>query len=148
MAGRGVAYDRLYPVLLEYAKHDPDSIVRVWAVEGMRYLGTDEALDQLFDSFVNAPSDQVRNRAGCNVSDCGNFKRAQRMRMVPSLISLTQDPNTTPQTRNWSFLALHEITDANVANDASAWQSWYDQHGSEKLVQFEEADWWQVRGDE
>jgi hypothetical protein len=148
MAGRGVAYDRLYPVLLEYAKHDPDSIVRVWAVEGMRYLGTDEALDQLFDSFVNDPSEQVRNRAGCNVSDCGNFKRAQRMRMVPSLISLTQDPNTTPQTRNWSFLALHEITDANVANDAAAWQSWYDQHGSEKLVQFEQADWWQVRGDE
>jgi hypothetical protein len=148
MAGRGVAYDRLYPVLLEYAKHDPNSMVRVWAVEGMRYLGTDEALDQLFDSFVNDPSEQVRNRAGCNVSDCGNFKRAQRMRMVPNLISLTQDPNTTPQMRNWSFLALHEITDANVASDASAWQNWYDQHGSEKLVQFEEADWWQVRGDE
>jgi hypothetical protein len=148
MAGRGVAYDRLYPVLLEYAKHDPNSLVRVWAVEGMRYLGTDEALDQLFDSFVNDSSDQVRNRAGCNVSDCGNFKRAQRMRMVPNLISLTQDPNTTPQMRSWSFLALHEITDANVANDASAWQSWYDQHGSEKLVQFEQADWWQVRGDE
>ena len=148
MAGRGVAYDRLYPVLLEYAKHDPNSIVRVWAVEGMRYLGSDEALDQLFDSFVNDPSAQVRDRAGCNVSDCGNFKRAQRMRMVPNLISLTQDPNTTPQMRNWSFLALHEITDANVPNDAAAWQSWYDQHGSEKLVQFEEADWWQVRGDE
>jgi hypothetical protein len=148
MAGRGVAYDRLYPVLLEYAKHDRDSTVRVWAIEGMRYLGTDEALDQLFDSFVNDPSEQVRDRAGCNVSDCGNFKRAQRMRMVPTLISLTQDPNTTPQTRNWSFLALHEITDADVPNDAAAWQSWYDQHGSEKLVQFEQADWWQVRGDE
>jgi hypothetical protein len=148
MAGRGVAYDRLYPVLIEYAKHDPNSMVRVWAVEGMRYLGTDEALDQLFDSFMNDPSEQVRNRAGCNVSDCGNFKRAQRMRMVPNLISLTQDPNTTPQMRNWSYLALHEITDENLPNDASAWQAWYDQHGSEKLVQFEQADWWQVRGDE
>jgi hypothetical protein len=148
LAGRGVAYDRLYPVLIEYAKHDPNSMVRVWAVEGVRYLGTDEALDQLFDSFMNDPSDQVRNRAGCNVSDCGNFKRAQRMRMVPNLISLLQDPNTTPQMRNWSFLALHEITDENVPNDASAWQTWYDQHGSEKLVQFEQADWWQVRGDE
>ena len=148
MAGRGIAYDRLYPALLEYAKHDPNSMVRVWAVEGMRYLGTDEALDQLFDSFVNDPSEQVRDRAGCNVSDCGNFKRAQRMRMVPNLISLTQDPNTTPQMRNWSFLALHEITDENIPNDASAWQNWYDQHGSEKLVKFEQADWWQVRGDE
>jgi HEAT repeats len=148
LAGRGVAYDRIYPVLLEYAKRDPDSMVRVWAVEGMRYLGTDEALDQLFDSFMNDPSEQVRNRAGCNVSDCGNFKRAQRMRMVPNLISLLQDPNTTPQMRNWSFLALHEITDENVPNDVSVWQTWYDQHGSEKLVQFEQADWWQVRGDE
>ena len=148
MAGRGVAYDRLYPVLIEYAKHDPNSMVRVWAVEGMRYLGTDEALDQLFDSFMNDPSEQVRNRAGCNVSDCGNFKRAQRMRMVPNLISLLQDPNTTPQMRNWSYLALHEITDENLPNDASAWQAWYDQHGSEKLVQFEQADWWHVRGDE
>ncbi len=79
MAGRGIAYDRIYPVLLDYAKHDPDATVRVWAVEGMRYLGTDEALDQLFDSFVNDKSEMVRNRAGCNVSDCGNFKRAQRM---------------------------------------------------------------------
>jgi len=148
LAGRGVAYDRIYPVLLDYAKHDPDSMVRVWAVEGMRYLGTDEALDQLFDSFMNDPSEQVRNRAGCNVSDCGNFKRAQRMRMVPNFIALVQDPNATPQMRNWSFLALHEITDENFPNDASAWQTWYDQHGSEKLVQFEQADWWQVRGDE
>jgi HEAT repeat protein len=148
MAGRRVAYDRLYPVLLEYAKHDPNESVRVWAVEGMRYLGTDEALDQLFDSFMNDPSNLVRDRAGCNLSDCGNFKRAQRMRMVPNFISLAQDPNITAQMRNWSFLALHEITDENVPNDVSAWQSWYDQHGSEKLVQFEQADWWQVRGDE
>src|SRR5205814_5201018 len=76
MAGRGVAYDRLYPVLLEYAKHDPNSMVRVWAVEGMRYLGTDEALDQLFDSFVNDPSDQVRNRAGCNTVATSNARSA------------------------------------------------------------------------
>ena len=148
MAGRGIAYDRIYPVLLDYAKHDPDANVRVWAVEGMRYLGTDEALDQLFDSFVNDPSEQVRNRAGCNVSDCGNFKRTQRMRMVSKLISLAADAGTTPQVRSWSFLALHEITDEALANDALAWQNWYDEHGNEKLAQFEQADWWQVRGDE
>ena len=148
MAGRGIAYDRIYPVLLDYAKHDPDATVRVWAVEGMRYLGTDEALDQLFDSFVNDSSNQVRDRAGCNVSDCGNFKRAQRMRMVPRFISLVADPGTAPQMRNWSFLALHEITDENLPNDASAWQNWYDEHGNEKLAQFEQADWWKVRGDE
>jgi hypothetical protein len=148
MAGRGIAYDRIYPVLLDYAKHDPNATVRVWAVEGMRYLGTDEALDQLFDSFVNDKSEMVRNRAGCNVSDCGNFKRTQRMAMVPKLISLTAESSTPAQTRTWAFLALHEITDANVANDAAAWQNWYDTHGAKKLAEFQQADWWQVRGDE
>ncbi|HZR65676.1 MAG TPA: HEAT repeat domain-containing protein [Terriglobales bacterium] len=148
MAGRGVAYDRIYPVLLDYAKHDPDARVRQWAVEGMRYLGTDEALDQLFEIFTTDPSMQVRDRAGCNVSDCGNFKRTQRLRMVPQLLILVADSSATAQMRSWGFLALHEITDQNLPNDAAAWQSWYDQHGAEKLAELEQADWWQVHGDE
>jgi hypothetical protein len=64
---------RIYPVLLDYAKHNPDATVRLWAVEGMRYLGSGEALDQLFESFINDPSYQVRERAGANLSECGNF---------------------------------------------------------------------------
>jgi len=39
----------------------------------MRYLGSGEALDQLFESFINDPSYQVRERAGANLSECGNF---------------------------------------------------------------------------
>lgn len=148
MAGRGVAYERIHPVLLDYAKHDPNETVRFWAVEGMRYLGTDEALDELFESFTTDPSMQVRDRAGCNISDCGNFKHTQRMRMLPKFLELAADPNTSPQMRNWSFLALHEITGENLPNTASAWQNWYDQHGAEKLAQFEHAPWWQVNGDE
>jgi hypothetical protein len=148
LAGRGVGYDRIYPVLVDYAKNDPSPLVRQWAVEGMRYLGTDEALDQLFDSFTHDPSDAVRDRAGCNVSDCGNFKRTQRMRMVPKLIELAADPQTTPQMRSWAFLALREITDENVPADASAWQDWYTQHGAEKMAEFEQLDWWSVRGDQ
>jgi hypothetical protein len=148
LAGRGVAYERIHPVLLNYAKHDPDPIVRQWAVEGMRYLGKDEALDELFESFTQDPSDSVRNRAGCNLSDCGNFTRAQRMRMVPKFIDLVADSNTNPQMRNWSYMALHEITDASVASDPQAWRSWYRDHGSEKLAEFEQLEWWQVRGDE
>ena len=148
MAGRGVAYERIYPVLLDYAKHDPDQNVRYWAVEGMRYLSTDEALDELFESFTTDPSMQVRDRAGCNISDCGNFKHTQRMRMVPKFLELAAAANTSPQMRNWSFLALHEITGENLPSDASAWQSWYDQHGAEKLAEFEQAPWWQVNGDE
>jgi hypothetical protein len=148
LAGRGVAYERIHPVLLDYAKHDPDAYVRQWAIEGMRYLGKDGALDELFESFTQDPSDSVRNRAGCNLSDCGNFTRAQRMRMVPKLIDLVADPNTDPKMRNWSYMALHEITNANVASDPQAWRNWYRDHGSEKLAEFERLGWWQVRGDE
>jgi HEAT repeats len=148
LAGRGVAYERTHPVLLDYAKHDPDAYVRQWAVEGMRYLGKDEALDELFESFTQDPSDSVRERAGCNLSDCGNFTRAQRMRMVPKFIDLVADPNTNPQMRNWSYMALREITDANVPSDPQAWKNWYGAHGAGKLAEFEKLDWWQVRGDE
>ncbi len=148
LAGRGVAYEKIHPVLLEYAKHDPDAYVRQWAVEGMRYLGKDEALDELFESFTQDPSMNVRNRAGCNLSDCGNFTRAQRMRMVPKFLELVSDTHTDAQTRNWSFLALHEITDENLPANAEAWRTWYGQHGAGKLGEFERLDWWQVRGDE
>jgi hypothetical protein len=148
LAGRGVAYGRIHPVLLDYAKHDPDANVRQWAVEGMRYLGKDEALDELFESFTQDASDSVRNRAGCNLSDCGNFTRAQRMRMVPKFIDFVADPNTNPQMRSWSYMALHEITDATVAGDPQAWRNWYRDHGAEKLAEFQRLDWWKVRGDE
>ncbi|MGB9237145.1 MAG: HEAT repeat domain-containing protein [Terriglobales bacterium] len=148
LAGRGVGYDRIYPVLVDYAKHDPDAQVRQWAVEGMRYLGTDEALDELFDSFTHDPSYAVRDRAGCNVSDCGTFKRTQRMRMVPKLIEVAADSQTTPQMRNWIFLALREITDQTLPADAAAWRDWYAQHGDEKMAEFERVDWWRVRGDQ
>jgi HEAT repeats len=148
LAGRGVGYERIYPVLVDYAKNDPNPQVRQWAVEGMRYLGTDEALGQLFDSFTHDPSDAVRDRAGCNVSDCGNFMRKQRLRVVPKLIELAADPQTAPQMRNWAFLALQEITDAALPADASAWRDWYAQHGAEKMTEFEQLDWWRVRGDQ
>lgn len=148
LAGRGVAYERIHPVLLDYAKHDADESVRQWAVEGMRYLGKNEALDELFDSFTKDSSNTVRERAGCNLSDCGNFTRVQRMRMVPKFIDLVADASTSAQMKNWSYMALREITDANVPADPQAWRNWYRDHGSEKLAEFEGLEWWQVRGDE
>jgi hypothetical protein len=142
-----VDYNRIHGVLLGYARNDPDALVRQWAVEGMRYLGKDEVLDELFTAFTEDPSMNVRDRAGCNISDCGNFTRKQRMRMAPQLIDLAANPSTTPQMRNWCFMALREITDANLP-DAMAWRNWYQDHGAEKMALFERLDWWQVRGDE
>jgi hypothetical protein len=148
LAGRGVAYDKIHAVLLDYARHDPDATVRQWAIEGVRYLGKDEALDELWESFTQDPSMSVRNRAGCNLSDCGNFTRAQRMRMVPKFLDLLADTRLPPQMRSWCFMALHEITDENLPGDLHAWQDWYGQHGAAKLAEFEQLDWWRVRGDE
>ena len=148
LAGRGVAYNRIYPLLVNYARNDPDPAVRQWAVEGMRFLASDEALDRLFESFTTDASDKVRERAGCNISDCGIFTRQQRMRLVPKFIALVEDPETPPRMRNWSFMALHEITDQNLLPNASAWDDWYTQHGAEKTAQFQRQEWWRVHGDE
>jgi hypothetical protein len=148
LAGRGVDYDRIHSVVLDYARNDQDPAVRQWAVEGLRFLGKDEVLDELFTSFTEDPSMNVRNRAGCNISDCGIFTRKQRMRMVPQLIDLAANPATNAQMRNWCFLALSEITDENLSSDAAAWNRWYSDHGAEKLAAFERLPWYQVRGDE
>jgi hypothetical protein len=147
LAGRGVDYERIHDVLLGYARNDPDALVRQWAVEGMRYLGKDEVLDELFSSFTEDPAMNVRDRAGCNISDCGNFTRKQRMRMAPQLIDLAANPSATPQMRTWCFMALREITNENLP-DAMAWRNWYQDHGAEKMAAFERLDWWQVQGDE
>jgi HEAT repeat protein len=148
LAARGVDYDRIHQALLNYARNDKDPNVRQWAVEGLRFLAKDEVLDELFTSFTEDPSMKVRDRAGCNIADCGIFTRKQRMRMVPKLIDLAADSKTSAQMRSWSFLALQEITDANVLADALAWNRWYADHGTEKMAEFERLEWWQVRGDE
>src|SRR6266481_510194 len=148
LAGRGVNYDRIHGVLLNYARYDQDATVRQWAVEGMRFMGKDEVLDELFTSFTEDPATTVRDRAGCNISDCGIFTRKQRMRMVPKLLDLAMNPGTTGQMRNWTFLALQEITDENLPTDALVWSRWYQEHGPEKMAEFERLEWWQVRGDE
>jgi len=148
LAARGVDYDRIHQTLLNYARNDKDSSVRQWAVEGLRFLAKDDVLDELFTSFTEDPSMKVRDRAGCNIADCGIFTRKQRMRMVPKLIDLAADSKTSAQMRSWSFLALQEITDANVPADALAWNRWYADHGAEKMAEFEHLEWWQVRGAE
>lgn len=148
LGGRGVKPEQVHQVLLGYAHNDPDANVRQWATEAMRFLGTDQALDDLFQIFVSDPSFNVRDRAGCNVSDCGNFMRKQRMRMFPKFLELVENPATNAQMRSWSFLAMQEITDVAMPPDAKAWRQWYTQHSEEKMAQFKSIPEWQVRGDE
>ena len=146
--GRGIDSEQVFAFLSDRALHDDDATARQWAVEGLRFFKTDEALDVLYQSFTTDPSFTVRDRAGCNVSDCGIFTRAQRMRLVPKLIELSGDPTLQPQMRSWVFMALGGITDASVPAQTAAWQSWYQQHGAETERQFAVLKWYQVRGDE
>ena len=148
LGGRGIEPQRIHSELLGWARNDPDAYVRQWATEGLRFLGTDETINDLFDIFSSDPSDTVRDRAGCNVSECGMFTRKQRMTMAPKFIELAENPATNAQMRSWCFLALSEITDARVQPDAKAWRNWYEQHGKEKMAEFEALPEWQVRGDE
>ncbi len=148
LGGRGVETQQIHSELLGWARNDPDAYVRQWATEGMRFLGTDEAINELFEIFTSDASDTVRDRAGCNVSECGMFTRRQRMSMAPKFIELAENPATNAQMRSWCFLALSEITDARVQPDAKAWRNWYEQHGKEKMAEFEALPEWQVRGDE
>ncbi len=147
LAGDGVESERAYKFILDYVRNNSDPAARQWATEGLRFVGTDAALDELFAIYIHDPSFAVRDRAGCNISDCGIFERKQRLRVVPRLIDLVSDPRTNPQMRNWSFLALQEITDESLPPDAVAWRNWYNQNGSATRAKFETLDWWQVRGD-
>ena len=147
LAGDGVAPERAHQFLLDYARNNSDPTARQWATEGLSFVGTDEALDELFQIFTQDPSFGVRDRAGCSISDCGLFERKQRFRFVPSLIDLVSDPHANPQMRNWSFMALREITDENLPADAVAWRSWNKDKGDAKRAQFTALEWWQVRGD-
>jgi hypothetical protein len=147
LAGDGVDSARVHPFLLNYARTDSDPAVRQWATEGLRFLGTDEALDELFDIFTHDPSFAVRDRAGCNISDCGIFQSKQRFRMAPRLIDLASDPHLNAQISGWCFMALREITGENLPGDANAWRRWYAANGSAKRAQFEALNWWEVPGD-
>lgn len=147
LGSRGVAIEQVHAALLEYAHNDPDVQVRQWAVEALGLLGTDEALNELFYFFSSDPSIAVRDRAGCNLSDCGNFTRQQRMTIFPNILKVAEDSSTPPQVRNWAFQAMSEITDVTLPSDATVWRHWYDQHGAEKQAEFARLPEWRVRGE-
>jgi hypothetical protein len=45
-------------------------------------------------------------------------------------------------------MALNGITDASVSSNPNAWRKWYEEHGGEKEREFENLQWYQVKGDQ
>ncbi len=145
LANRGVAAERIHELLAEWI-HDPDQQTRFWAVEGLAHLGTDETIKNFLDVLRNDPSLDVRERAGCSLAKSGMLTREQRMKAVPGLIELADDPSLDATTRNWVYQALREITNVNLPNDPASWRNWYSAHGVEKAREFGKDDSWSVLG--
>jgi len=145
LANRGVEKERIHELLAEWI-HDKEQQTRFWSVEGLAHLGTDDTIKNFLDVFRNDPSLDVRERAGCSLAKSGMMTREQRMKAVPGLIELGDDPSLDSTTRNWVYQALREITNVNLPNDPATWRNWYSTHGAEKAREFGKGDSWSVLG--
>jgi hypothetical protein len=145
LANRGVAQDRIHELLATWI-HDPDQQTRFWAVEGLAHVGTDETIKNFLDVFRNDPSLEVRERAGCSLAKSGMLTREQRMKAVPGLLELIDDPSLDGTTRSWIYQALREITNISLPNDPANWRNWYATQGAATMRQFHETEPWSVLG--
>jgi len=145
LANRGVETERVHELLAEWI-HDPDQQTRFWSVEGLAHIGTDETMANFLDAFRNDASMDVRERAGCSLAKSGMLTREQRMKAVPGLLELTDDPSLNEVTRAWVYQALREITNEPLPNDAAAWRNWYSTYGSKKTAEFRQSEQWSVLG--
>jgi HEAT repeat protein len=105
--------------------------IRYWAIEGLAYLGTDEVITPLLDTFRNDPSPMIRERAACGLAQSGMLSERQRRTAVPRLLEFADDPALDAETRKWVFQALRDITGQTLRPDAAAWRSWYNSGGAD-----------------
>ena len=145
LANRGVQQDRIHELLATWI-HDPDQQTRFWAVEGLAHIGTDVTIKDFLDVFRNDPSLDVRERAGCSLAKSGMLTREQRVKAVPGLLELTDDPSLDLTTRSWTYQALREITGASLPNDPATWRNWYATQGAAAVRQLQQGESWAVLG--
>ncbi len=127
LGNRGVEPERVFGTLLDYVK-DPSEETRVWAVEGMALLGSENTIRPLLDTLRSDPSMRVRERAACSLAQSGMLTKDLRMTAVPEMIQMAEDPSVDTTTRSWVYQALRDITGASVQNDPAAWRSWWDEN--------------------
>ena len=145
LANRGVAQERIRELLATWI-HDRNQETRFWAVEGLAHIGTDETIKNFLDVFRNDPSLEVRERAGCSLAKSGMLTREQRMKAVPGLLELTDDPSLDATTRSWIYQALREITNTTLPNDPATWRNWYATQGTGTIRQLQQNEPWSVLG--
>jgi HEAT repeat protein len=126
LGNRGVETARLETFFLDRI-HDPDT-TRAYAVVGLGLLATDTAIAPLLETFRDDPSPHIREGAACALAQSGMLKEEQRMRAVPGLLKMMDDPTLDATTRGWVFQALRDITGASLGSDPAAWRNWWSQH--------------------
>src|SRR5882672_6414610 len=89
LANRGVEPGRAVEILLA-SIHDQNVNIRYWAVEGLAYLGTDDAVAPLLQVFHDDSSPMIRERAACGLAQSGMLSEKQRRSCL-----------TSPPTRLW-----------------------------------------------
>jgi len=124
VGNRGVERDRILHILLS-SIHDDNVNIRYWAVEGLAYLGTDDAIEPLLGVFHDDPSPMIRERAACGLAQSGMLSEKQRRTAVPRLLDFADEVGIDATTRVWVFQALRDITGQSLPRDAAAWRQWY-----------------------
>lgn len=124
LGNRGIAPARIAQILLG-SIHDPNVNIRYWAVESLAYLGTDEVIEPLLDTFRDDPSALIRERAACGLAQSGMLDDRQRRSALPRLLEYADDGGMDSETHKWVFQALRDITGQSLPHDASVWRDWY-----------------------
>ena len=112
--------------LLLSSVHDLNVNIRYWAVEGLAYLGTDDAIEPLLLILRDDPSPMIRERAACGLAQSGMLSTDQRKTAAPRLMDYAEDMSLDEETRKWVFQALRDITGQSLPHDPSAWRAWYN----------------------
>jgi hypothetical protein len=129
LGNRGVEPQRAAQVLMAHV-HDSNENIRYWAVEGLAYLGTDEVIPILLQTFHDDPSPTIRERAACGLAQSGMLSEEQRRTAIPELLNFADDPSLDGQTHTWVYQALRDITGQSLPNDPASWRNWYSTHGA------------------
>ena len=129
LGNRGVEPGRVAEILRAHI-HDSNENVRYWAVEGLAYLGTDEVIAPLLQTFHDDPSPTVRERAACGLAQSGMLNEQQRRSAIPQLLDFAEDSSLDAQTHSWVYQALRDITGQNLPSDPAAWRNWYSNNAS------------------
>ncbi|HVO81954.1 MAG TPA: HEAT repeat domain-containing protein [Terriglobales bacterium] len=124
LGNRGVEPQRVSEILTSQLR-DSDPEIRHWAVEGLAYLGTDDSIAPLLETFHDDPSPMVRERAACSLAQSGMLTQEQRRTAVPKLLDYAEDTSLDAQTHLWVYHALRDITGQNLPSDPAAWRNWY-----------------------